>query len=157
MRLTQYTDYALRVLIYVGLKTELATIAEIAQAYGISRNHLVKIVHNLGSLGYLQTLRGKYGGLRLAKPAREINIGTVVRTLEEDLCLVECFDPHATGRCCIEPACVLRHALEGALEAFFQELDRYSLADLLVLDRNLAKLLALPPPARSRVSPDPES
>jgi Rrf2 family nitric oxide-sensitive transcriptional repressor len=153
MRLTSYTDYALRVLIYVGLKVELATIAEISAAYGISRNHLVKIVHDLGGQGYLQTQRGKHGGIRLAKPAGEINLGGLVRKLEEDMRLVQCFDPASIGDCCIEPACLLRHALQGSLEAFLQELDRYTLADLLVLDRNLAKLLGLPPPVRPPVTP----
>ena len=108
MRLTHYTDYALRVLMYVGLKdrtrTELATITEIAGAYGISRNHLVKIVHDLGGRGYLYTLRGKHGGIRLAKPAAEINIGTLVRELEEDMRLVECFGDTTVNGCCIAPA-----------------------------------------------------
>ena len=149
MRLTRYTDYSLRVLIYVGLTAELATIADISKAYGISRNHLVKIVHDLGSRGYLQTIRGKHGGIKLARPPLEIGIGALVRELEEDMRLVECFEPTAKNGCRIEPACVLRHVLQGALEAFLQELDRYTLADLLVPDRSLAKLLTLPPPARS--------
>jgi Rrf2 family nitric oxide-sensitive transcriptional repressor len=148
MRLTSYTDYALRVLIYVGLKVDLATIAEISEAYGISRNHLVKIVHDLGGRGYLQTIRGKHGGIRLAKPALEIRVGRLVRELEEDMRLVQCFDPASADSCQIEPACVLSHVLHGALEAFLQELDRYTLADLLVPDRSLAKLLTLPPPPR---------
>jgi Rrf2 family nitric oxide-sensitive transcriptional repressor len=148
MRLTSYTDYALRVLIYVGLKAELATIAEISEAYGISRNHLVKIVHDLGGRGYLQTIRGKHGGIRLAKPAGEISIGQLVRELEDDMRLVQCFDPESAGDCRIESACVLRHVFHGALEAFLQELDRYTLANLLVTDRSLAKLLTLPPLAR---------
>jgi Rrf2 family nitric oxide-sensitive transcriptional repressor len=152
MRLTTYTDYALRVLIYVGLKSELATIPEISEAYGISRNHLVKVVHELGGRGYLQTFRGKHGGIRLAKPAVEINVGELVRELEDDMRLVQCFDPMSAGDCCIEPACVLRHILHGALEAFLQELDRYTLADLLVPDRRLMRLLTLPPPARSGVT-----
>ena len=152
MRLTRYTDYSLRVLIYVGLKTERATIADISKAYGISRNHLVKIVHDLGSRGYLQTIRGKRGGIKLARPPSEIGVGALVRELEEDMRLVECFEPAAKGGCRIEPACVLRHVLQGALEAFLQELDRYTLADLLVPDRSLAKLLTLPPPARPGVT-----
>ena len=148
MRLTTYTDYALRVLMYVGVKAELATIAEISSAYNISRNHLVKIVHDLGGRGYLQTIRGKHGGITLARPASEIGIGTLVRDLEEDMRLVECFGPPSTDGCCIDAVCVLRHILQGALEAFLQELDRYTLADLLVPDRSLARLLTLPPPAR---------
>jgi Rrf2 family nitric oxide-sensitive transcriptional repressor len=151
MRLTTYTDYALRVLIYVGLKAELVTISEISEAYGISRNHLVKIVHDLGSRGYLRTIRGKHGGIRLAKPAMEIKVGELVRVLEEDMRLVQCFDPASPDGCCIEPTCVLRHVLHDALEAFLQELDRYTLADLLRPDRSLARLLTMPPPPRSRV------
>ena len=155
MRLTHYTDYALRVLMYVGLKdqtrTELATITEIAGAYGISRNHLVKIVHDLGGRGYLYTLRGKHGGIRLAKPAAEINIGTLVRELEEDMRLVECFGDTTVNGCCIAPACVLRNVLHGALEAFLHELDRFTLADLLLPGCQLSGLLALPPAARSAV------
>jgi Rrf2 family nitric oxide-sensitive transcriptional repressor len=148
MRLTRYTDYALRVLIYLGVKAELATITEITDAYGISRNHLVKVVHDLGRRGYVHTLRGKHGGIRLAQPAAEICVGHLVRELEEDMRLVECFDVAAIGRCNIEPACVLRHVLHGALQAFLAELDRYSLADLLVSERNLANLLHVPPPGR---------
>jgi Rrf2 family nitric oxide-sensitive transcriptional repressor len=151
MRLTTYTDYALRVLIYVGLKAELVTISEISEAYGISRNHLTKIVHDLGSRGYLHTIRGKHGGIRLARPAPEIKVGELVRVLEEDMRLVECFEPVSPDGCRIEQACMLRHVLHGALEVFLQELDRYTLADLLMPDRSLARLLTLPPPARSRV------
>jgi Rrf2 family nitric oxide-sensitive transcriptional repressor len=153
MRLTSYTDYALRILIYVGLKGELATITEISEAYGISRNHLVKIVHDLGNRGYLRTIRGKHGGIRLAKPTVEINVGEVVRELEEDMRLVQCFDPASRGSCRIAPACVLRHVLHGALEAFLQELDRYTLADLLIPNRSLMNLLTLPPSNRPRVAP----
>jgi Rrf2 family nitric oxide-sensitive transcriptional repressor len=148
MRLTSYTDYALRVLIYLGVKAELSTITEITDAYGISRNHLVKVVHDLGRRGYVHTLRGKHGGIRLAQPAAEICVGHLVRELEEDMRLVECFDEAAIGGCRIEPACVLRHVLHGALQAFLAELDRYSLADLLVSERNLANLLHVPPPGR---------
>jgi len=148
MRLTSYTDYALRILMYVGLKAERSTITEISQAYGISRNHLVKIVHDLGGRGYLQTMRGKHGGICLAKPALEIKLGQLIRELEDDMRLVQCFDFESVDRCRIEPACVLRHVLHGALDVFLQELDRYTLADLLVPNRSLAKLLTLPSPAR---------
>ncbi len=148
MHLTSYTDYALRVLIYLGVKAELATITEISDAYGISRNHLVKVVHDLGRRGYIHTLRGKHGGIRLAQPAAEICVGHLVRELEEDMRLVECFNVAALGGCRIEPACVLQHVLHGALQAFLAELDRFTLADLLVPKHSLAALLHLPPPGR---------
>ncbi len=140
MRLTQYTDYALRVLIYVGLRQDRpATIPEIARCYGISRNHLMKVVHRLGMWGYVETLRGKGGGLRLARLPREISLGQVVRRAEENLDLVECFDPER-NRCCIAPACLLRKALQEALESFLATLDGYTLADLL---QSRSKLLSL--------------
>lgn len=140
MRLTQYTDYALRVLIYVGLRQDRpATIPEIARCYGISRNHLMKVVHQLGMWGYVQTLRGKGGGLRLARSPREISLGQVVRQAEESFSLVECFDPES-NRCCITPACLLRKALQEAVESFLATLDGYTLADLL---QSRSKLIAL--------------
>jgi Rrf2 family nitric oxide-sensitive transcriptional repressor len=144
MRLTTFTDYCFRTLIYVALKhDELATIDEIAEHYGINRNHLVKVVFRLGQLGYLDTLRGKGGGVRLAKDPAKINLGTLVRDTEDDLALVECF----RGRdslCVIEPACVLKTALQQALRAFLEALDGYTIADLLTPSRRLARLLALP-------------
>lgn len=147
MRLTQYTDYALRVLMYVGVKPDgLATIAEISLAYGISRNHLMKVVHALGGRGYLRTVRGRNGGITLGRPASEIGLGEVVRATEDDLALVPCFPPSGAGRCRIDPACVLRPVLQDALAAFLTELDRYTLADLLEPRRELARLLALEPP-----------
>lgn len=147
MRLTRYTDYSLRTLIYLGLNDRgLSSIAEIARAYGISESHLTKVVHQLGRLGLVRTLRGRGGGLRLALPPSEIVIGAVVRQTEEDLALVECF---AGGPCIITPSCRLRRALGEALAAFLAVLDGYTLADLLgggsALE--LAFLLGLPPPA----------
>lgn len=144
MRLTTFTDYCLRVLIYVGLKDdELATIDEIAGRYGINRNHLVKVVFRLGQLGYLDTIRGKRGGVRLAKDPTKINLSTLVRQTEEDLTIVECFQKQDC-MCVIEPACVLRKALREALDAFFEQLEKYTLADLLKPSRNLARLLQQP-------------
>ncbi|WP_430911190.1 Rrf2 family transcriptional regulator [Methylobacterium sp. sgz302541] len=129
MRLTRYTDYALRTLIYVGLREpRQSSIAEIARAYGISENHLTKVVHQLGRLGLIQTIRGRGGGLRLAKAPAEIVIGAVVRHTEDDLALVECF---SGGGCAITAPCRLRRALGEALAAFLAVLDGVTLADLI--------------------------
>ena len=143
MRLTLYTDYALRSLIYLGLnESRQASIAEISRAYGISENHLIKVIHRLGQLGLVKTSRGRGGGLRLAQPAEKIVIGDVVRQTEEDLALVECF---ATGACMITRACRLKGILGEALAAFLAVLDRYTLADLLGQGEGLetARLLGL--------------
>ena len=141
MRLTVRTDYALRVLMYVGLQPErLATIAEMAAAYGVSENHLMAVVHRLGTLGYLETVRGKGGGVRLARPPEAISLGEVVRRVESDLALVECFGAER-GRCPIESACVLRDVLGEALEAFLGVLDRHTVADLVRPRYALGQLL----------------
>jgi Rrf2 family transcriptional regulator, nitric oxide-sensitive transcriptional repressor len=141
MRLTAFTDYCLRVLIYVGLKNgELATIDEIAERYGINRNHLVKVVFRLGQLGYLETIRGKRGGVRLARSPAKINLSTLIRETEQDWAVVECFQEQGC-QCVIAPACVLRKALRQALDAFFKSLEEYTLADLLKPGRSLRRLL----------------
>ena len=143
MHLTRYTDYSLRVLIYLAVQQEeLATIEEIAKAYGISNAHLTKIVHQLGRAGYVETVRGRGGGLRLAQPPEKIRVGEVVRHTEA-MALVECFDPK-TSHCRIEPVCDLRAALRDALEAFLRTLDGYTLADLVVRRRKpLARLFTV--------------
>jgi len=143
MHLTRYTDYSLRVLIYLAVhQEELATIEEIAKAYGISNAHLTKIVHQLGRAGYVETVRGRGGGLRLAQPPEKIRVGEVVRHTEA-MPLVECFDPK-TSHCRIEPVCDLRAALRDALEAFLRTLDGYTLADLVVRRRKpLARLFTV--------------
>lgn len=145
MRLTAYTDYSLRVLIRLALRPEqLVTISEIAHAYGISEHHLMKVVHQLGLAGYIETVRGHGGGMRLAKKPTEIVIGDVVRRTEPDLGLVDCFRaPHS---CAIEPACALSSILGEALEAFLTVLDRHTLADLVVKRVPLAKLLNVTQP-----------
>ncbi len=129
MRLTTFTDYSLRVLIYLAANVEEpATIAQIAQRYGISRNHLMKVAHGLGQKGYVVALRGKGGGLRLSRPPADINLGELVRSMETDLAIAECFGQK--NQCIITPACSLRPVFGEALEAFLAVLDTYSLADV---------------------------
>ena len=129
MQLTLYSDYALRTLIYLAINDDNVTIADIAEDYKISRNHLVKVVHNLGKLGYITTTRGRHGGLRLAMRPEEINIGEVVRRTEPNFTLVECFD-RKTNQCVITPACKLIGVLGEAFRAFNEVLNRYTLADM---------------------------
>ncbi|WP_428624040.1 RrF2 family transcriptional regulator [Sedimenticola sp.] len=130
MRLTTFTDYTIRVLIFLALDRErLATAGELATRYGISHNHLTKVVHYLGQQGYIETLRGKGGGIRLALSPEVINIGTLIRQSEQNSNLVECFNAE-TSQCRISPACRLAGVLGEAQEAFFQVLEKYTLADL---------------------------
>lgn len=144
MRLKLYTDYALRVLIYLGARGdtgELATITEIAERYSISRNHVMKVVYQLGQLGYIETLRGKGGGLRMRMKAEDINVGILVRQTEADMAIVECFS--STGRCRLAPDCRLQGVLREALDAFMGVLDRYTLADILENRQSVRQLLGL--------------
>ncbi len=134
MRLTQYTDYALRVLIHLALKPDqLSTIREISAAYEISQNHLMKVVQRLSQLGYVDSRRGRGGGLSLKREPGRIVVGQVVRDMEPDFGLVECFRPD--NACVITGACVLPRALRQAVGAFLSELDNYTLADLVPEDR----------------------
>lgn len=131
MRLTLHTDYALRLLMLLAAEPDgLHRIADIARRYAISQNHLMKVVQTLAEAGFVQSMRGRGGGLRLARPAERINLGAVVRATEDNFALVECFDGQSNG-CVVSPACGLRGPLEEALHAFFAVLDRYSLADLI--------------------------
>ena len=130
MRLTLMTDYALRLLIHVGQHPDrLCTIAEVAGAYGISEAHLMKITHQLGQAGFIETVRGKGGGMRLAAPPAKIGLGTVVRRLEPDFALVECLA--ADNRCVLTGRCRLAGILSDGLDGFLSHLGRYTLADLL--------------------------
>jgi Rrf2 family nitric oxide-sensitive transcriptional repressor len=144
MRLTVYSDYALRMLMYLALKKDgLATIAEIAESYDISANHLMKVAHQLGVGGYVETVRGRGGGLRLAKPVEAIGLAEVVRYTEPDMAIVSCFKP-IDAPCAIRPSCVLRRALEKAREAFMAVLEEYTLGDLVQPRARLAGLLGIP-------------
>ncbi|GBD50787.1 RrF2 family transcriptional regulator [Methylopila sp. Yamaguchi] len=130
MRLTLHTDYALRALIYLALRPDRrASIREIADAHRISENHLVKVVHNLGRGGFVKTTRGRGGGLRLGRPAAEINVGEVVRFTEDDMALVACFQADGPG-CALIDACRLQRLLGEALQSFLAVLDGKTLADL---------------------------
>lgn len=128
--MTLHTDYALRVLMQLAVAEDRITIDAIAGAYGISRNHVMKVVQQLAALGYVDSLRGRNGGLRLARPQDAINVGEVVRQMEETGQFVECFDPD-TSRCVVSPVCGLKHALDGAVERFLAHLDQFTIADLL--------------------------
>lgn len=132
MRLTTYSDYSLRVLLYLASQKDdkLSNIKEIAEAYDISKNHLMKIIYNQGKMGYIETVRGRNGGIRLAKLPSEINIGEIVRKTEEDFYLVECFE-HEHNKCVITPVCSLKHIFNKALDAFLQVLDEYTLEDVI--------------------------
>lgn len=136
MRLTSHTDFALRVLLYVGAAGETVTITRISDAYGISKEHLRKVVHALSQLGYLSTSQGRYGGINLAMPAELINIRKVVEQLENTT-IVECFDP-ATNTCAIDGMCRLKKALFEAREGFLQVLGQYHLGDLINNPRLIA-------------------
>lgn len=135
MRLTAMTDYALRLLLHVGQNPDrLCTIAEVARAYGISEAHLMKVTHRLALGGWLETVRGKGGGMRLSRPPRDIPLGAVVRCMESDFALVECLDEAAAdvpSNCLLHGRCGLTGVLDGALQAFMRHLDGYSLADVL--------------------------
>ena len=142
MQLTRYTDYSLRVLMFLAARPErLATIQEIAEAYDISRGHVMKVVRGLTAHGFVDGLRGRGGGVQLARDASEIGLGEVVRLTEENVALVQCLG--ADGDCVIEPACGLQGALAQALEAFFDCLDQYTLADLVKKRGRLAQLLQI--------------
>lgn len=146
MRLTVYTDYTLRVMMYLAVRYReggLATIDEIARAYDISRNHLTKIVNELGQTGFVMTVRGRSGGLRLAKDPTEISIGAIVRMAEKDFAIVACHDPETPAQCAIQPSCNLRRRLARAMDAFMAELDSMTLAESIAAPTVAASLLGM--------------
>ena len=143
MRLTRYTDFALRVLLYLAREPgSQASIARIAQAYGVSQSHLMKVVSDLVGAGYVESVRGRGGGIRLARSPADIMIGSLVRHTEEDFDLVDC------GSCLIAPACGLTSMFDEALAAFMAVLDSYSLADAMARKGDFSHLLN-PPVARA--------
>jgi Rrf2 family nitric oxide-sensitive transcriptional repressor len=148
MRLTTFTDYSLRVLMYVAASPEgRATIAEIATAYDISEHHLTKVVHFLGKEGFLENLRGRGGGLRLAKAPAAINVGEVVKITEGGDVPAECFEKD-TNCCAITADCKLKYALSEAVDAFYAALRRYTLEDVVKNRKALGKVLFVSPPVR---------
>lgn len=141
MHITRYTDYSLRVLMYLAVQGDhLVTIQEIADSYDISKNHLMKVVHQLNKNGYIETVRGKKGGMRLRMTPEEINIGGLVRDTEHDLNIVECHAPNNT--CKITPVCGLKPVFSEALQAFLAVLDKYTLRDVMQ-DTHRPQLLRL--------------
>ena len=140
MRLTLYTDFALRTLIYLGINDgKQAKIKDIARSFGISKPHLMKVVNHLSQEGYLDAVRGRNGGIRLMREPHHINIGQVVRDTEDQLNVIGCLE--RKGYCPIERACVLRSALRDATQAFLAVLDTYTLADLIKPQKVLSSLL----------------
>jgi Rrf2 family transcriptional regulator, nitric oxide-sensitive transcriptional repressor len=151
MRLTLHTDFALRVLIQVAINDDrLTTISDIAAGFGISKNHLMKVVNDLGRRGYLETVRGRKGGIRLTREPSEINIGEIIRETENGVSVLGCLERN--GYCRIEQVCVLRRALREATAAFLAALGRYTLADLIKPRRALSALLVKRPDDHDRIS-----
>lgn len=160
MRLSEYTDYSLRVLMHCAAhRQSLVTIGELAEHHGLSKNHLMKVVNDLARQGLIETTRGRGGGLRLLKPPEHIRVGDVVRAAETDFRLVECFDPR-TDTCVLTPRCRLKQLFHAALQAYFAELDGATLADLVAeppapagaARRAAVAIVALSPP---RPRPEP--
>lgn len=144
MQLKNYTDYSLRTLIYLAINPDrLVTIAEVAQVFGLSRNHLMKVAQQLANCGYVRSVSGKNGGMTLARPPEAINLGDVVRRMENCFDVVECLSPRKSS-CCIEPACLLKGIFREAMEQFLASLDRYTLGDVLRNREVLARLAVLP-------------
>ncbi|MEJ7804579.1 MAG: Rrf2 family transcriptional regulator [Telluria sp.] len=153
MRLTAYTDYSLRTLIYLAMNREqLVTIQEIADAHGIAKNHLTKVVHRLGTLGYIDTVRGRNGGLRLGQEPADINIGEVVRHTETDFFVAPCFDAVSAG-CMYSAACALKGVLGKAVSAFLEVLDAVTLEQMVVKEERKRKAVGVPKTAVVQFKP----
>lgn len=143
MRLTLHTDYALRVLVHVGLRGgELVTINEIAESHGISKNHLTKVVHQLGRAGFLETVRGKYGGIRLLVDPRALRLGEFVRRVEDDFALAQCMRDSTAATCRVNASCLARRAFGQGVDAFFKALNAHTLADMIDAERAAPPLSA---------------
>jgi Rrf2 family nitric oxide-sensitive transcriptional repressor len=154
MRLTVFTDYTLRAMMYLALKYPdggIATIDDIAEAYGISRNHLTKVIHELSQAGLIETTRGRTGGARLARPPERISVGEVVRMAEKDFAVVCCHDLSAAHGCAIFPACNLSRRLYRAVDAFLHELDTITLREAIAAPTVAASVLGMAE-RRERVS-----
>lgn len=152
MQITRYTDYAMRLMMYLAIHDpKRVTIAEVAKCYGISRNHLMKVAQLLSNEGYITGVRGKHGGLHLACSAQQLNVGKLVRLTEQHTTLVDCFT--GGGGCLLTPACHLKNIFANALEHFFTTLDQYTLADLVTPNNRPALIRLLgnsePPPPSS--------
>jgi Rrf2 family nitric oxide-sensitive transcriptional repressor len=145
MKLSLFSDYALRILMFAAIKGESFRVDEVTAAYGISRNHVAKVIHTLAQLGYLDTRRGRGGGIQLARPAAEIHIGKLVRQTEDQPVVVECFDP-ATNTCPISGSCLLKGVLAEAVNAFYATLDRYTLQELVSGPQRIRMSKLLMPP-----------
>lgn len=142
MRLTLYTDYSLRVLIFLAAKPkgERSTVTEISESFRISKNHLTKVVHELGKAGFIETVRGRGGGIQLKVSPNLINVGNVVRQTEDDFQLVECFN-RESNQCVLAPACQLKGVLQEALHAYLAVLDRYTIEDFVQNKDEIGMLL----------------
>lgn len=153
MRLTAYTDFSLRTLIFLAMNREqLVTVQQIADAHGIAKNHLTKVVHRLGMLGYIDTVRGRNGGLRLGREPADINIGEVVRHTETDFHMASCFDPTSTG-CMYSVSCALKGVLGKATAAFLEVLDSVTLEQMVIKEARKARAAGVPTPAVVQFSP----
>jgi Rrf2 family transcriptional regulator, nitric oxide-sensitive transcriptional repressor len=156
MRLTVYTDYTLRVMIYLSLKFQdgkVVTIDEMAQAYGISRSHLTKIVNELSQSGFIETLRGRAGGARLARSPDRITLGEVVRMAEKDFAVVQCQDMALEADCAVFQACNLKRGLRRAVDAFMQELDKMTFEEAVSAPAMAASLLGMAEPVAVALPP----
>ena len=148
MRITNFADYSLRVLIYLAAKQERSSIAEVSKAFGISENHLAKIVHKLSTLGYVHSIRGKHGGIELGVDPAKINLGKIIVDLEPDFDIAECFNKDRDV-CIISPACRLKTYFNKAKKAFLATLGRYTLANVI---KNKSELVSILGPKITRQS-----